>query len=190
MITLKELNKKGVLTSDGVEIGIVSDVKLERSLNIAGLSLRIDKKMAEDLALDKPFLSSMKGDISIEHVKSISDSVLLNKRLEDLYKYIRDDTEWRPASELVDYKISDSNGKDIGEVHELLLDEENWGIPEMIVTIKKDTLELMDMKKSLLSKTKLGISMEHVENIGDYIMLDTNADNLGEIIKEESVKKV
>lgn len=168
----------------------MSDVKLERDLNITGLSLRLDKKMAEDLGLDKPILSSLMGDISKEHIKSISDNVLLNKKLDDLYKYIEDDTEWRAASELIDYNISDTNGKDVGKVEGLILDEENWGIPTMIVTIKKDTLELLDMKKSLLSKTKLGISMEHVENIGDYIMLDTTADNMGEIIKEEQVKKV
>lgn len=190
MISLKDFKKMGVLTEDGVRLGTVRDVKLGSGLDIKGLGLKIDKKMAEDLALDKPILSSLVGDVGINHVKSVSDNVLLNQRLDDLYKYIKDETDWKSASELFDFKISDSNGKTVGDVDDILLDEDEWGVPMMVVKIEKDTLDILDIKKSLMRKTKLGISMEHVENIGDYIMLDTTADNLGDIIKEEPVKKV
>ncbi len=191
MISLKDFKKRDVLTDDGTKLGAVSDVKLDKNLNITGLSLKMEsRKMAEDLALDKPIISSLRGDIAIEHVKSVSDNVLLNKKFDDLYKYIDEETDWRPLSDFIGFTISDSNGKDIGGVESLLFDEETWGLPTMVITIKKDTLELLDMEKSFLRKTRLGISMEHVDEIGDYILLDTTVDNLGEIIEEEPVKKV
>ncbi|MBS3817249.1 MAG: PRC-barrel domain-containing protein [Candidatus Thermoplasmatota archaeon] len=191
MISLKDFRKKDVLTDDGTILGVVTDVKIEDDLNIVGLKLKMEsRKMAEDLGLDKPMISSLKGDIGIDHVKSVSDNILLDKKFADLYTYIEEETDWRPVSELIDYKISDSQGKDIGEVDGILFDEEDWGIPMMVVTIEKDTHELLDMEKSLLRKTRLGISMRHVDKIGDYILLDTTADNLGDIIEEEPVKKV
>ncbi|MFP3872699.1 MAG: PRC-barrel domain-containing protein [Candidatus Aenigmatarchaeota archaeon] len=191
MISLRDFRKKDVLTEDGTILGAVTDIKLGADLNIVGLRLKMEsRKMAEDLGLDKPMISSLKGDIGIEHVKSVSDNILLNKKFDELYAYMEEETDWRPVSELIDYKISDSQGTDIGKVAGISFDEEDWGIPMLVVTIEKDTHELLDMDKSLLRKTRLGISMRHVDKIGDYILLDTTADNLGDIIEEEPVKKV
>ncbi len=190
METFDDIEGKEVLSSDGNVMGEVIDFTYMENWQLEGIMVKINKKFAEDLGMDKPLLSSLKMKIKLEHVKSVSDSVVLKRSLDELYKYFEEDEFTEKLTSIIGLKISDSAGTKVGEVEDILIDTENWGTPSILAIIYKEVLEDLDMKKSLLSKTKIGISMEHVSDIGDVIMLDTTAGGLGDIIEKEPVKKV
>lgn len=185
-----ELESKEVLSSDGNLVGKLADFTLEEDWRMEGMEVKIDKDAADELGAEKPLLSSPKMKIALTHVKAVSDKIVLDEPLEELYRYFEEDEFADRIMSIIGLKISDSEGNDIGKVEDLLIDVEEFGKPSLSVTLEKDMLEDLNVKKSFLSKTRVGISMEHVRDIGDVVMLDTTAENLGEIIEKEPVKKI
>ncbi|MEF8873468.1 MAG: PRC-barrel domain-containing protein [Candidatus Thermoplasmatota archaeon] len=189
MQKLKELEGKKVLTGDGKLAGEVNDFTY-RVNNIERIVIKMNKDILEDIGEDKPLLSSVKRGLAIGEIKAFSDNVILHEDLDDLHLDFEEVSEEDLVSSLRGMKINDSGGRDVGKVTDILIDIENWSPPSLLVKLNKDILETLDVEGSLLSKTELAISMTHVDEISDWIILDKSADQMGEIIEKEPVKKV
>ncbi len=189
MEKLKRLEGKEVLSKDGKYMGKVLDFTYHVD-DIKKILVKMNKDILEDIGEDKPMLSSVKRTISIERVKAFSDNVVLYDPLSDLHGVFQEFSEENLISSLKGMKINCTEGRDVGHVKDILVDVENWTSPSLLVKLNKDILETLDLKSSILSKNELAISMEHVERIRDRIMLDKSADEIGDIIDKEPIKKV
>lgn len=190
MKTFKEIEGKEVISSDGRMLGKVADLVYDEELIIEGVVLKMNREILEDIGEDKPLLTSPKLLIELQHVKALSDKVILNEPFDELHIYFKDITGYDLVTGLIGMDISGSDGADIGKVTDLLVDTENWMKPHILVKLNKDLLESLSINRSLLSKTRLGISMTHVVGIADVVMLDTSLDEMDRIIQDESIKKV
>lgn len=189
MDKLKELEGKEVLSKDGKFMGELKDFT-RRGDKIEKMVVKMNKDILEDIGEDKPMLSSVKRGIAIEKIKAISDNVILQDPLDDMHLHFEEVDEDDVLSTIKGMKINGSGGRDVGKVKDILINIENWGTPSLLVKLNKDILETLDLEGSLLSKTELAISMDHVAEISDWIMLDKSADEMGEIIEKEPVKKI
>ncbi len=185
---LKGLEGKKVLTKDGKLTGKVIDFTYQGD-RIEKIVLKMNKDILEDIGEEKPMLSSVKRALEIEKIKAVSDNVILHKELDDLHLDFDEISEDNLLSAIRGLRINDSEGRDVGKVTDIMVDIEDWGTPSLLVKLNKDVLEPLDIEGSMLSKTELEISMRHVDEISDWIMLDKSADQLGDIIKKEPVKK-
>ncbi|MFW5904279.1 MAG: PRC-barrel domain-containing protein [Candidatus Saliniplasma sp.] len=190
MEVLDDIKGKEVLSGDGRLMGKLIDFTYDSEFKIDEIVIKMNKDVIDELGEDKPWLSSLKLGIGVSHVKAFTDNIVLKEPIEELYLHFEDVSEKKVASSFMGMEISGNQGNDVGKVEDILIDTESMGILSMMVKINKDILETLDLKKSLLSKTRLGISMEHVKNIGDMIMLDTSIDDMGKIIMEEPIKKL
>ena len=68
------------------------------------------------------------------------------------------------------------------------IDTNLWRMPSLLVKIKKDALDTIKKDKCLLCGSQLHISMDHVVDIGDYVMLEMTVENIGEILKNVSLR--
>ena len=189
MQKLKQLEGKEVLSKDGKYMGKVSDFTYHGD-DIEKILVKMNKDILEDIGEDKPMLSSVKRAISIEKVKAFSDNVVLYDPLSDLPGVFQEFSEENLVSSLRGMKINSTEGRDVGQVRDILVDVENWTSPSLLVKLNKDIIETLDLKSSMLSKSELAISIKHVDKIRDRIMLDKSLDEIGEIIEEEPIKKV
>ena len=189
MEKLKHLEGKEVLSNDGKYLGTVLDFTYQGD-KIENVFVKMNKDILEDIGEDKPILSSVKRAISVEKVKAFSDNVILYDALDDLHLDFEEVSEENLVSSLRGMKINCTEGRDVGKVNDILVDVDNWASPSLLVKLNKDILETLDLKGSMLSKTELAISMEHVGEISDRIMLDKSADAIGDIIEKEPIKKV
>ncbi len=189
MDKLKGLEGKKVLSGDGKLVGEVNDFTYQGN-NIEKMVVKMNKDILEDIGEDKPILSSVKRCLHVGKIKAFSDNVILHGDLDDLHMDFEEVFEEELVSSIRGMKINDSGGRDVGKVTDVLIDVEGWSPPSLLIKLKKDILDTLDMKGSLLSKTELAVSMTHVEEISDWIILDKSADELGEIIQKEPVKKV
>jgi sporulation protein YlmC with PRC-barrel domain len=84
VVTGTDLIGKDVITSDGRNIGSVTDVALDASKwRVRDLRVAIDKRIAEELGL----LKDRKGSqflVKTEHVRSVGDHVMLQKTMKAL----------------------------------------------------------------------------------------------------------
>lgn len=83
-VTGADLIGKDVITSDGRNIGSVTDVAVDPSKwRVRDLRVAIDKRIAEELGL----LKDRRGSqflIKTEHVRSVGDHVMLQKTMKSL----------------------------------------------------------------------------------------------------------
>ncbi len=190
METLDDIKGKEILSSDGRSMGKLINFTVDGDFRIDDVVAKMNKDIIEDLGEDKPLFSSLKLGISVKHVKSFTDNIVLKTPLNKLHLHFEDVTDKNLASSIIGMEISGSQGNYVGKVEDILVDTESLGRLSMLVKVNKDILETLDLEKPLLSKTRLGISMKHVTSVGDKIMLDTSIEGMGEIILKEPIKKM
>ncbi len=190
MRALKELNGKDVLSNDGRLMGKVEDFTYNLDYEVEKIVVKMNKDVLDELGEDKPILSSVQMGIPLDQIKAFTDNVILYKPIDDLHVHFHDISEDDLLSSIRGMEISGSNGRDVGKVTDILIDVEGWKSLSLLVKLKKEILQTLDVEGSLLSKTKLAVSIEHVDGISDRVMLDTSAEEMGDIIEKNPVKKV
>ncbi len=189
MKAFSEVRGKEVLSNDGRTMGKVDDFTYEPDHTIKSMITKMNKDVVEDVGEDKPLISSLKLGIGVEQIKALSDKVVLHEPISELYKHFLEVFEDEKISSLVGMKITGSQGRNIGKVKDVIMDTDTWGVPNLLVTINPEVMDILDVEKPILSKTKLEISMNHVGSIGDMIMLDTSAEEMNRVIKEVPIKR-
>lgn len=80
-----DLIGKDALTSDGRNLGTVSDLALDpSSWRIRDLRVAIDKRMAEELGLKRSRVGGTVVSIKTDYVKSVGDMVILKSTMREL----------------------------------------------------------------------------------------------------------
>ncbi len=189
MTNLSELKKMEVVSTDGHVIGKINSVIITDKWSIIGLAIKMKNEILEKLGKKKPFLSSLFLDVNIDEIKGIKDKVILRHTIDELSMYLLSHNTKFDAKRLIDLEVLGFEGKVVGKVEDLIIDVNKWTMPSLVIKIRKDALEMMKMKKDLLFNTQLNISMNHVSDVGDYVMLEVTAENIGEILKNLSIQK-
>lgn len=185
---LSELRKKEVISADGHSIGTIQSAIVTKERTIIGLTIKIKKKMVKTLEKKKPFLSSLYLDANIEHIKGVKDKVILQHHLKDLSPYLLSHNKKFDAERLLSLEVLGSEGKVVGTVEDIEIDTNIWTVPSLLIKIKKDTLDTVKKEKCLLCGSQLHISMDHVIDIGDYVMLEITVENIGQILQNISLR--
>jgi sporulation protein YlmC with PRC-barrel domain len=189
MTNLSEFKKMEVISADGQVIGRVQSVIITDKWAISGLSIKMKKDTLEILGKQKPFLSSLYLDVNINEIKGVKDKVVLQHSMKELGTYLLSHNTKFDAERLIDLEVLGVGGKVVGKVADLKINISLWTMPSLIIKIRKDALEMMKMNKCLICNTQLNISMNHVVDVGDYVMLEVTAENIGQILENISIQK-
>src|SRR5574342_748406 len=80
-----ELVGRDVMTSDGRNLGTVSDLAVDTGKwAVRDLRVAMDKRIAEELGLLKQRLGGGQFLVRVEHIRSVGDLVMLNKTMKEL----------------------------------------------------------------------------------------------------------
>ena len=80
-----ELDGKGVISSDGREIGELSDIIVDPdSWAIRKLIVKLERELLEDFHMKRPMFGTQTIQLPTSYVSGVGDKVLLNKKLEEL----------------------------------------------------------------------------------------------------------
>jgi len=188
MTYLSELRKKEVISADGHIIGTVQSAIITEERRIIGLTVKIKTKMAKTLEKKKPLFSSLFLDVKIEEIKSVQDKVILLYPLKQLGLYFLPHNKKISAERLLGLEVLGREGKVVGTVEDMEIDTVVWTVPSLLIKIKKDTLETVKKDNCVLCGSQLHISMHHVVDIGDYVMLEMSVENIGQILKNISMR--
>jgi len=188
MTRLSDLKKMDVVSSDGKIVGTVKSVIITGKMAISGLVIKMNKEATTTIGKKKPFLSSLRMDINIEEIKGIKDKVVLYHSLGDLSNYLLSHNIKFDAERLLGMEVLGVGGKIVGTVEDINIDTQSWRLPSLIIKIRKDALEMLRTEKCLLRDNRLHISMEHIVDIGDYVMLEVTAEDIGKILDTTPIK--
>lgn len=78
-----DLDGKTVITKDGRTLGQVRDVEIDlANLRVTAFVVKLERTVLDTLHLKKPFMGSQEIHVPASDVSAISDSVVLEKKLE------------------------------------------------------------------------------------------------------------
>lgn len=189
MAHLSDIKKINVVSSDGKIIGTVNSAIITGKMEISGLVIKMNKAAATTLGKKKPFLTSIYMDVNIEEIKGIKDTVLLNHTWSELGNFLLAHNTKFDAERLLGLDVLGTGGKIVGTVEDINIDTQSWRMPSLIIKIRKDTLETIKTEKCLLCNNRLQISMQHIVDIGDYVMLEVTTEDIGKILDTTPIKK-
>jgi sporulation protein YlmC with PRC-barrel domain len=189
MTRLSDLNKTDVVSADGKIIGTVHSAIITGKMQISGLVIKMNKEAIKIIGKKKPFFSSLRMDINIEEIKGIKDKVVLNHSWKDIGYYLLSHNIKFDAERLRGMEVLGIGGRIVGTVEDINIDTQNWKLPSLIIKIRKDALEMLKMEKCLLGDNRLHISMQHIIDVGDYVMLEVTAEDIGKILENTPIKK-
>jgi sporulation protein YlmC with PRC-barrel domain len=190
MTHLSELKKKDVVSADGKIIGTVNSAIITGKMEISGLVIKMSKAAIEAIGKKKPLFSSLLMDVNVEEIKGIQDTVVLNHLWKDISEHLLPHNTKFDAERLISMDVLGTGGKIVGTVEDINIDTQNWQLPSLIIKVKKDALETIKMENCLLCGNRLHISMQHITDVGDYVMLEVTADNIGKILDITPIKKL
>jgi sporulation protein YlmC with PRC-barrel domain len=188
MKNISEMYKKDIVATDGRILGTLEGVAVNNDWTVSGLTMKIDKDAFEDLGAKKPFLGTLRLDVGVDHIKAMGDNIVLNKPIKDLGRFLTAYKENNNASNLLKMDIVDAKGRDVGAVQDVLLDDKHWNIPSVLVSVNKDISDILNVKKPMLSNTRVSLSTMHISGAGDKVMLSVTTERLGEILDQAPVK--
>jgi sporulation protein YlmC with PRC-barrel domain len=189
MTRLSDLNKTDVVSADGKIIGTVKSAIITGKMEIRGIVIKMNKMATKTIGKKKPFLSSLLMDVNIEEIKGIKDKVVLNHFWNDIGDYLLSHDIKFDAERLLGMEVLGIGGKIVGTVEDINIDTQSWKLPSLIIKIRKDALEMVKMEKCLLGDKHLHISMQHIVDVGDYIMLEVTVEDIGKILDSTPIKK-
>lgn len=74
-------------------------------------------------------------------------------------------------SELKGKEVVTADGKSVGKVSDLAIDERSWNVAALVVEVDPQVASLFGVKKKLLKAPKVNIAAEHVEHLADVVKL-------------------
>ena len=188
MTKLSELRKKEVISSDGHVIGTIHSAIITQEKTIFGLTIKIKKRIVTTLEKKKPLLSSLLLDAKIDQIKGVRDKVILRYPLKELATQLLPHNVKSDAERLLGLDVLGLEGKVVGSVEDMEIDTNTWTLPTLLIKVKKEALDAIKKDKCLLCGSQLHISMHHVVDIGDYVMLEMTAENIGQILDNISMR--
>jgi sporulation protein YlmC with PRC-barrel domain len=84
LVEISKLNWKQVVTSDGVTIGELQGGDVDKDWQVTHVHIGLNDAALKEFGLKKPFLGRVLICLPTDFVQSIGNTVILNKRLQDL----------------------------------------------------------------------------------------------------------
>ena len=190
MKRLKDTGGNEIISKDGRMMGNLKGFKYNSDYEISRFICKMNKDVLDGLNKEKPMFSSVILSASTKLIDAFQDNMILKVPFSKLDKYFKESKDSHRLSSIIGLKLSGKDGRDVGKVNDVIIDNEEWDTHFLLITLKKDIMETLDVEKSFLSKAKLGIAMDHIKSISDVIILDTSAEEMGEIIESEPIKKI
>jgi sporulation protein YlmC with PRC-barrel domain len=85
------------------------------------------------------------------------------------------------ASEVVGKEVIESKGFNIGKISDVQLDENDWKVLALEVLLNKDVAEEHHLRHRF-RRTKVLISVDHIQGVGDKIILKGSKDEILKLI--------
>ena len=78
-----------------------------------------------------------------------------------------------------DREVITTDGRNIGTLTGAWVDLGTWSVTALVVELKKDVVDELNVKKPALRTAKVNIPTSYVKNIADVVQLNTDVGTLG-----------
>ncbi|NLI74360.1 MAG: hypothetical protein GX369_06290 [Euryarchaeota archaeon] len=79
-----------------------------------------------------------------------------------------------------------SDGRLIGQLKGAWIDTNNWSVSSLIIDLKKESVDELNVKKPVLKAARINLSTNHVKRVADVIQLNVDMSGLSTSISTGS----
>jgi sporulation protein YlmC with PRC-barrel domain len=149
----------------------------------------MDKEVAKSLGKKTPLVGPPRLEIAVDQIKSMSEKMVLAKPVNELGEFLKKHEGVHHISSFLKMQVVGTGGKVLGQVQDIQLEPSTWKMPSLAISIEREVMDRMKMKKPFMGRGQLTLSTVHVNSIKDYIMLNTDQEGLARLLESSPVKK-
>lgn len=88
----------------------------------------------------------------------------------------------RRSNAIIGLDVVTSDGHDVGEIEEVEFNTESWSVVGLVIRLKRDVLEDLDLKKPLLGTQHLRVKPDHIGGVGERVVLKQGLGKMAELL--------
>lgn len=179
-----------VIGSDGNLLGWVQGFSFAAvgDWRVTSVALKLEKESHEELGVKKPMMGAAIVDMAVDNIKTVSDNILLKVPQRTMKPNLKAHAAGKDITGVLERKVIDRDGKDLGVVVDVMLDTASWRFPSMLIRLEKPVLDLLRKGKCPDCERNITLPMINVSSIGDNVMLSITKDQLGDMVQKAPVK--
>ena len=177
------LDGKKVIGSEGYILGEVDGVDIDlNSWKANAFYVSLSDEATSELRLRKPFLSKITVCLPTQLVKAVGEVITLKEPIRNL-EDIAERGILASSTKLKGKKVISAKGDTIGEVEGLDVKPSNWQVTGLQVGLTDSAATELGFKRPFLSKVVIIIPSKIISQVGNFITLDEEIENLESLVE-------
>lgn len=91
--------------------------------------------------------------------------------------------------DILDKKVLTQDGREVGHVEALELDQGTWNVPALLVKLRRDQLEPLGLKRPMFGGKTTRLGVDQVADVTDHVVLKAPFDAFGAVLRELEGRK-
>jgi sporulation protein YlmC with PRC-barrel domain len=177
------LDGKKVVGTEGYILGEVNGVDIDLNTWLAtAFYVNLSDEATAELGFKKPFLSKITVCLPTQLVKAVGEVITLKESIRNL-EDVAERGILAGSIKLKGKKVFGAKGYVVGEVEGLDVDPSNWQVTGLQVGLTDDAATGLGFKRPFLSKVVIIIPSKIVSQVGNFITLDEDVENLESLVE-------
>lgn len=94
----------------------------------------------------------------------------------------------RFQTQMVGMKVVGANGRMLGDVDDLVIDEETWRVTGLFIRVNSDAIGELGLEKPFWSRARFEVPVSHVAGATDIVVLRTTLAEFANLIASAEVE--
>ncbi|MEE9267964.1 MAG: hypothetical protein V3U70_00995 [Thermoplasmata archaeon] len=176
MTTVKDILNKTVITRDARVLGKLGSPLVDDAWKVPQLSILLNRDVADRLEIRKPFFGSPRIFVEPSEVSSLSDNLVLTRKLEEMPDHIQKRGVGTEAQSLLGRRVQGEEEYAFGDTEDLTIDRAHWRISELIVDVRRKAADDMGYPMTIFGSCKAKVPVRVVEEVKDTLRLAVGPD--------------
>lgn len=177
------LKNKKVVGTEGYILGEINDLHIDfGTWQATSFYVILSDEAAAELNLKKPFLRRVMVVLPTELIKAVGDVVTLKAPIRNL-KDIAEKETWPDIVKVEGKKVVSIKGNAVGIVEGVDVDFGNWKVNGLEVALNDEATIELGFSRPFMSKVVVIIPNSAIGEIGNFITLDENVENLKSLVE-------
>ncbi|MFQ5919954.1 MAG: hypothetical protein ACE5I4_07945 [Thermoplasmata archaeon] len=187
MTTARDILNKTVITRDARVLGKLGTPLVDLHWKVPRLSILLSRDVADRLEIRKPFFGSPRVYVEPTEVSSLSDNLVLTRKLDEMPDHIQKRGAGIEAQSLLGRRVEGEEEYAFGDTEDLAIDKAHWRVSELLVDVRRKAADEMGYPMTIFGSCKAKVPVRIVEEVKDTLRVSVGPDEFKNyIVKSRS----
>jgi len=155
---------------------------------VTNVTLKLEKESHGELGVKKPLMGAAMVEMGVDNIRTVSDNISLKVPQRTMKPNLKPHAPGKDISSVIEKKVIDRNGTDLGVVVDVMMDTATWRFPSILIKLDKEVQVMLKKGKCPDCGRNVTLPMLEVSSVGDNVMLVITKEQLGDMVQRAPVK--